>query len=266
MKLFSQFLFALFFGLLAFVPINFAVAEEPKPAATGGATAVADPPEPPPLTEYMGRRIAQTMHYTGAPWLMRETREREEDCKTLMKVLDLKPGMVVCDMGCGNGFYAFKVAKEVGDKGRVLCVDIQKEMLAMLRKGAKELELTNIEPILGGFTDPKLPAGQLDMVLMVDVYHEFSNPVEMLAGIRKSLKPDGKIVQVEFRTEDPKVPIKPEHKMSKDQILKELLPNGFKLVGQFDGLPWQHVMFFQRDDSVKVELHKDVEKVTPDKK
>ena len=226
-------------------------AEDPKPKDPAVAPAPADGAMPPPLTEYKGRKIAQTMHYTGAPWLVRESREREEDCSTLLKILKLKPGQVVCDMGCGNGFYTIKIAKLVGSEGRVLAVDIQEEMLVMLKKAARMAEVNNIEPILGTFVDPKLPDGKMDMVLLVDVYHEFSNPEEMLRAIRKSLKPDGRMVQVEFRTEDPKVPIKPEHKMSKAQILKEIIPIGFKLVDQFDGLPWQHVMFFQRDDAPK---------------
>ena len=240
--------FALF-GLLILLPAILP-AEEPKPPVPPKTT---EPAEPPPLTEYKGRKIAQTMHYTGAPWLVRESREREEECSTLVKNLNIKPGQVVCDMGCGNGFYTLKLAKLVGETGKILAVDIQPEMLTMLKKSARMAELSNIEPILGTFTDPKLPEGKVDVVFMVDVYHEFSNPVEMLQNIRKSLKPDGRMVQVEFRSEDPKVPIKPEHKMSKAQILKEIVPNGFKLVDQFDALPWQHVMFFQRDDSANTE-------------
>ena len=208
---------------------------------------------PPGLTEYKGRKIAQTMHYTGAPWLVRESREREEDCSTLLKVLDVKPGQVICDMGSGNGYYTIKLAKLTGETGKVYAVDIQPEMLYLLRKHAAQEKVENIKLVLGTVADPKLPDGQMDMVLCVDVYHEFDHPVEMLAAIRKSLKPKGRMVLVEFRAEDPKVPIKPEHKMSKEQILKEVPPNGFKLVDQFDKLPWQHVMFFERDDSVKVE-------------
>jgi ubiquinone/menaquinone biosynthesis C-methylase UbiE len=208
---------------------------------------------PPGLTEYKGRKIAQTMHYTGAPWLVRESREREEDCSTLLKVLDVKPGQVICDMGSGNGYYTIKLAKLAGETGKIYAVEIQPEMLYLLRKHAAQEKVENIKLVLGTVADPKLPDGQMDMVLCVDVYHEFDHPIEMLAAIRKSLKPKGRMVLVEFRAEDPKVPIKPEHKMSKEQILKEILPNGFKLVDQFDKLPWQHVMFFERDDSVKVD-------------
>jgi cyclopropane fatty-acyl-phospholipid synthase-like methyltransferase len=200
---------------------------------------------PPAPTHYMGREIAQTMHYLGAPWLVRESREREEECSTLLKALKIKPGQTVCDMGCGNGFYALELAKQVGPEGKILAVDIQQEMLRMLEQRAKEAELANIKPILGTFTDPKLPAGKVDVILCVDVYHEFSHPEQMLAAMKKALAPGGRLVLVEFRAEDPKVPIKPLHKMSKQQVLKELTPNGFKLVEQFDKLPWQHVMFFE---------------------
>lgn len=200
---------------------------------------------PPALTHYKGREIAQTMHYEGAPWLVRESRQREEDCETLLKVLKVKPGMQVCDMGCGNGFYTLPIARQAAPKGRVLAVDIQVEMLRMLEKRSKEEGVKNIQPIHGTLVDPKLPEGKLDMILLVDVYHEFSHPEHMLKAMRKSLKPDGRLVLVEFRLEDPDVPIKLLHKMSKEQILREIPPLGFKLVEQFDDLPWQHVMFFE---------------------
>ena len=202
---------------------------------------------PPALDYYKGREIAQTMHYLGAPWLTRESRDREEDCHTLLRALDLKPGMTVCDMGCGNGFYTLRVAEKVAPDGRVLAVEIQPEMLTLLRERASKAKIKNIKPILGTLVDPQLEAGSCDLILCVDVYHEFSHPEHMLRAMRKALKPTGRLVLVEFRMEDPKVPIKTEHKMSKEQILKELPPNGFKLVEQFDKLPWQHVMFFQRD-------------------
>ncbi len=209
---------------------------------------------PAPLTRYFGREIATTMHYAGAPWLVRESREREEECSTLLKVLDLKPGMTVCDMGCGNGFYTLPMAQTVGPTGSILAVDIQQEMLHLLHERAKESKLKNIKPILGTPVDPKLPEGEVDLILCVDVYHEFSHPEQMLQAMRKSLKPTGRLVLVEFRLEDPDVPIKLLHKMSKEQVLKELAPNGYKLVDQFDKLPWQHVMFFGRDDArVKTE-------------
>src|SRR3954471_23062806 len=204
-----------------------------------------DPTPAPKTNEYMGREIAQTMHYSGAEWLTRESREREEDCKTLLAALNVKPGDTVCDLGCGNGFYTLKLAKLVGKDGRVVAVDIQPEMLELLKAAAKAEKITNIEPALGTVTDPKLPEGKIDLMLLVDVYHEFSNPEEMLAAIRKSLKTNGRVALAEFRAEDPKVPIKPLHKMTKAQIMKEFTSNGFKLVEEFDKLPWQHLMFFK---------------------
>ena len=220
-------------------------------ADSPAATSRAQRPQriPPPLTAYKGRRIAPTMSYLGAEWLVRETREREEACTKLLKILDLEPGLTVCDMGCGNGFYSLKLAKAVGKDGKVLAVDIQPEMLSLLEKRAKAERVANIEPILGSLIDPHLPDESCDLILLVDVYHEFSHPEHMLKAMRKALKPNGQIVLVEFRLEDPRVPIKLLHKMSKKQIMKELPPNGYKLVRQYDELPWQHVMFFARDDS-----------------
>ncbi len=202
---------------------------------------------PPGLTEYKGRTIAQTMHYLGADWLVRESRQREEDCETMLKALGVKPGETVCDMGCGNGFYTLKLAEIVGANGTVYAVDIQQEMLRLLESRAEKTNLKNIKPLLGTLIGPRLPEGKLDLILCVDVYHEFSHPEQMLAAMRKALKKDGRLVLVEFRKEDPKVPIKELHKMSKAQVLKELEPNGFKLVEQFDKLPWQHMMFFGKE-------------------
>ena len=202
---------------------------------------------PPGKEVYMGRRIAQTMHFTGAPWLIRNTREREERCSLMLANLGIKPGMTVCDMGCGNGFHTLKMAKMTGPTGSVLAVDVQPEMLKLLRDRSEKEGIENITPILGSFHHPRLPANSVDMILLVDVYHEFSHPVTMLKGMRDSLRPEGVIVLVEFRAEDPKVPIKPLHKMSKEQILKELPANGFKLVKDYDKLPWQHMMFFGRE-------------------
>ncbi len=207
-----------------------------------------DSKTPPPVEVYMGRRIAQTMHFGGAEWLIRDEREREERCSLMLTNLGIKPGQVICDMGCGNGFYTLQLAKMLGDHGTVIGVDVQPEMLSMLRDRMEQQGVENIIPILGSYHSPRLPANTVDRVLMVDVYHEFSHPESMLAGIRKSLKPDGQIVLVEYREEDPSVPIKPLHKMSKQQIDKEMQANGFKLVSQFEHLPWQHMMFYGIDD------------------
>lgn len=199
---------------------------------------------PPPLTEYQGRVIAQTMHWRGAEWLTRRVREREEATTLMRQELKVKPGMVVCDMGCGNGYHTLPLAEMVGATGKVFAVDAQPEMIQMLRTRIDVKGLKNIEPINSLFHDPKLPPNTCDMILMVDVYHEFSHPVQMLAGMRAALKPDGLLVLAEYRAEDDTVPIKPEHKMSKAQITKEMNANGFTLKREFDGLPWQHLMFF----------------------
>ena len=201
---------------------------------------------PPTLTHYMGRTIAPTMHFAGAPWLTRETRQWQEDGALLLRQLRVQPGMTVCDMGCGNGFYSLKLARRVGPQGQVLAVDIQPQMLRFLAQQIKESELANIRLLQGTPVDPRLPREAVDLILCVDVYHEFSRPGQMLAAMRAALKADGHLVLVEFRAEDPHVPIKPLHKMSKRQILKELQPHGLRLVRQFDGLPWQHMMFFAR--------------------
>ena len=200
---------------------------------------------------YMGRRIAPAMTHLAANWLIRAERESEEDPSQMLGQLDLKAGMVVCDMGCGNGFYSLTLAQTVGPTGKVLAVDIQPQMLQLLSRRAAEAKLENIDMILGTVTDPKLPTNEVDLILMVDVYHEFSHPQAMLAEIRKSLKPNGRIALVEFREEDPSVPIKPEHKMSKRQVVKEYAANGFKIGSEYDGLPWQHLMFMVPDESWK---------------
>lgn len=211
----------------------------------------ADVEIPPALEVYMGRTIAQTMHYLGAPWLIRENRENQERCSLMLANLDVKPGMTVCDMGCGNGFYALQMAKMVGEEGTVLGVDIQPEMLKLMSERAAEAGITNVKPILGTIADPKLPEGAVDIILCADVYHEFSHPEQMLAAMRASLAPNGVVVLLEFREEDPRVPIKPLHKMSKAQVNKELTANGFKLVKEFDKLPWQHMMFFGKDENTE---------------
>jgi ubiquinone/menaquinone biosynthesis C-methylase UbiE len=181
--------------------------------------------------------------------LVRESREREEECTKLLAALDIKNGQTVCDLGCGNGFYTLKLAKLVGPQGTVWAVDIQPEMLQLLEERAEARGVPNLKSALGTATSPNLPEGQLDLVLLVDVYHEFSHPEEMLAEIRKSLAPTGRVALVEYRAEDRNVPIKPLHKMSQRQVMKEYKGNGFKLVGQYDELPWQHVFFLARDDS-----------------
>jgi ubiquinone/menaquinone biosynthesis C-methylase UbiE len=217
----------------------------PPRLAPPAIDAAVDPllPIPPAQTHHMGREIAQTMHFTGAPWLVRESRQREEDCRLLLEALDVRPGQTICDLGCGNGFYTIELARRVGPRGTVYAVDIQPEMLRMLAEQAAREGLANIRPVLGTAVDPRLPAAAVDMVLCVDVYHEFSHPAAMLARIRESLAEDGRLVLAEFRGEDAAVPIKPLHKMTKAQIRAELEPSGFAVVREFDRLPWQHLVF-----------------------
>ena len=215
-------------------------------AARAEVAAAADP-----APTYMGRRIAQTMHWAGADWLTRNERAREESTARLLEDLRLKPGLVVCDLGCGNGYYTLPIARRVAPGGRVYAVDIQPEMLRLLSERAAKEGVTGIENILGTEDDPKIPAASCDLLLLVDAYHEFSKPAEMLARIRKALKDDGRLVLAEFRAEDDQVPIKPDHKMSRAQILLELRANGFELDREFTGLPWQHLMYFRKAAAAK---------------
>lgn len=223
-------------------------AEEPVPAAPAPVPAPRAPAVvPPALTEYMGRVIAPAMSYHGgASWLLRRLREDEEKPSVLLPELRLRPGMTVCDLGCGNGYHALLMAPQVLPGGTVIGVDIQQEMLDDLEKRAALAGVKNIRPLRGEVHDPKLDAESCDLILLVDVYHEFSHPEPMLAAMRRALKPDGVVALVEFRGEDPEVPIRPEHKMTKAQIRKEWEANGFVLEREFDGLPWQHLMFWKR--------------------
>lgn len=203
---------------------------------------------------YLSRVLAQPMSHTAAGWLIRPERDDEENASESFTELKLTEGMTVCDLGCGNGYWTLPMARTVGETGRVLAVDIQREMLQKLRARAAKMKVTNVEPIHGKINDPNLPVGEVDLLLMVDVYHEFSHPESMLWGIRRSLKPKGVVALLEYREEDPTVPIKPLHKMSKNQIMKEYQKNGFKLVREYNRLPWQHLMFFARDDSPLEEI------------
>src|SRR5437773_3152819 len=166
---------------------------------------------------YLGREIAEVMGHQAADWLERPEREAEEKPELLLEALKLKSGDVVADIGAGTGYYSWRMAKDIGEKGVVYAVYIQQEMLDLLAKRMAERKITNVKGVLGTITDPKLPAHSVDLVLMVDVYHEFDHPFEMMHAICQSLKPGGRVVFVEFRAEDPKVPIKEVHKMSEAQ-------------------------------------------------
>ena len=195
---------------------------------------------------FMGRPLAEVMSWLGADWLVRPEREVEEEPERMLDALELKPGMVVADVGAGVGYTSVRMARRVGPTGKVLATDVQPEMIRIMKQNLAESRIQNISPALCTPEDPGLPAGQVDLAIMVDVYHECSHPVETLRGIRQALKPGGRLVLVEFRAEDPDVPIKPEHKMSVAQVRKELEPQGFvfKVVHEF--LPWQHILVFEK--------------------
>ncbi len=171
---------------------------------------------------YLGREIAQVMGHQAADWLERQERDAEEKTELLVASLPIMPGDVVADIGAGTGYFSRRLARKVGVAGKILAVDIQPEMLDLLTNKMAELKITNVFPILGAVTNPNLPAASVDLALMVDVYHEFDHPREMMEAISKSLRPGGRVVFVEFRGEDPQVPIKPLHKMTEAQVRKEM--------------------------------------------
>ena len=195
---------------------------------------------------YMGRQISHVMGHQGATWLERPEREREENTTEMIKSLKLKAGDQVADIGVGTGYIARRLAKVIGAEGTVFGVDIQPEMLLLLEKNMKKDGLDNVKGHLGTISDPKLRENSLDFVIMVDVYHEFSHPYEMMHGIVKALKPGGRVAFVEYRGEDPKVPIKRLHKMTEVQVKKEASLFPLKHVETYKKLPWQHVVFFRK--------------------
>jgi predicted methyltransferase len=193
------------------------------------------------------RRPAPVMGFRGADWLEREGREQEQRPDDVIKTMGLADGDVVADLGCGTGYFARRMARVVAPKGRVYAVDIQPEMLALM-KGLLEKEgTTNVVPVLGEAGDPKLPKGGLDWILLVDVYHEFQQPKAMLAKMRESLKPGGRVALVEYRLEGTSAQhIRAEHRMSPAQVLAEWQPAGFRLLARHEFLPTQHLFVFAR--------------------
>jgi ubiquinone/menaquinone biosynthesis C-methylase UbiE len=194
---------------------------------------------------YMGRQIAHVMSHFGIDWLEREEREMEENTSLLLKNLAVKPGMVVADIGTGSGYHSALLSKMVGT-GKVFAVDVEPEMIAYLNARIKQEKLSRIVPVLSTEQKVSLPENTIDMMLLVDVYHEFSFPYEMALSMRDALKPGGKLVLVEFRAEDPTVPIKTIHKMSETQAIKEFKAAGFAFDKNIDNLPWQHCMVFTK--------------------
>ncbi len=195
---------------------------------------------------YMGREIARVMGHESAKWLDRSERGRQEQTTRMLASLKIRPGDVVADIGAGSGYHTIRLARLVGPKGRVKAVDVQQEMLDLIRKRQKRQRLSNIDLVLGKADDPKLPAGSLDLALMVDVYHEFEWPFEMMQHIARALKPGGRVAFVEFKLEDPSIPVKTVHKMSEAQVLKEMQPFGLIHVETVRTLPWQHLIIFKK--------------------
>jgi ubiquinone/menaquinone biosynthesis C-methylase UbiE len=193
-----------------------------------------------------GREIAPVMGATGAGWLDRPERETEEAPDQALDLLNLRAGMTVADVGAGTGYMSLRMARRVGPTGKVYANDLQPEMLQRLRAKSQREKLSNVETVQGTERDPKLPANTMDLVLLVDVYHEFSEPQAMLGKIRESLKPDGRLVLLEYRKEDPSVPIRPEHKMSVAEVKTEVEAEGYKLDQVIEKLPRQHIIIFRK--------------------
>ncbi len=192
---------------------------------------------------YLGREIAQVMGHLGAEWLERPDRESEERTDLLLRAMDLQNDDVVADIGAGTGYFTFRMSRRV-PQGKVLAVDIQSEMLTMIRDKIAQEKTANVQTILGTEQSPQLPADSVDLVLMVDAYHEFTYPRKMLENIVQSLKPEGRVVLAEYRAEDPGVMIKPKHKMTEAQAVKEMQAVGLRLIENKKVLPQQHLMFF----------------------
>ncbi|MBI3851383.1 MAG: class I SAM-dependent methyltransferase [Verrucomicrobia bacterium] len=195
---------------------------------------------------YLGREIAHVMGHQAADWLERPEREEEEKPSIMLESLKLKPGEAVADIGAGTGYLSWRLAQKVGEKGVVYAVEIQQEMLDLLGRKMAERKITNVRPVLGTITDPKLPERAVDLVIMVDVYHEFDHPYEMMQAMCRSLKPGGRVVFVEYRAEDPTVPIKRVHKMSEAQVRKEAAVHALEWVETIETLPRQHIIIFRK--------------------
>ena len=202
---------------------------------------------------YMGREIAQVMGHEAAGWLERPERDTEEHTEVLVEQLNLKPGEIVADIGAGTGYFSRRLARKVGVTGKVLAVDVQPEMLTLLTNTMGAIGISNVVPILGSVTDPKLPAASVDTVLMVDMYHEFDFPFEIMEAICRSVKPGGRLVFVEYRGEDPAVPIKPLHKMTEVQVKREMSVLPLDWVQTIEVLPRQHIIIFRKQSPGKAD-------------
>lgn len=191
-----------------------------------------------------GRQIAGVMGHQGAPWLERPEREKEEAPSKAIAALKIQQGQTVADIGAGSGYYSVLLAGAVGGTGRVYATDIQPEMLALIKKKLDALPIPQIQLVLGTTTESRLPDASVDLALMVDVYHELSEPQAFLRSLRRALKPGGRLVLIEFRKEDRRVPIREEHKMTVREARTELEAEGYKFAELIDVLPWQHILVF----------------------
>jgi SAM-dependent methyltransferase len=195
---------------------------------------------------FMGREIAQVMGWQGAPWLERDERATEERPDLLLPALELAPGMVVADVGAGTGYWTRRLAAAVGERGVVHAVDVQPQMVAILANMVERRRLANVRTLQSAPDDVRLPPSSIDLAIMVDVYHELEAPCEMLGSIVRALKPGGRVVFVEYKGEDPRVPIKPLHKMTEAQVKREAAPHGLEWVRTIATLPWQHAIVFRK--------------------
>ena len=219
---------------------------EPAAVAKAPPTYTFKPASPDGIGKFFyGREIAHVMGHPAIGWLERENREDEEAPSRAIAALELAPNAVIADIGAGSGYYSFRIAPKI-PLGRVVAVDIQPEMLEFLKKRSGELGISNVTPHLGTISSVDLPEKSLDAALMVDAYHEFSDPAEMLGSLHRALKPGGRIFLLEYRAEDPKVPIKQLHKMTEAQARLEFESAGFRFVTNRKELPWQHFLVFER--------------------
>jgi ubiquinone/menaquinone biosynthesis C-methylase UbiE len=211
-----------------------------------GAARPAAQPGSPGAHPVSGRQIAGVMGWQGAPWLDRSEREIEEEPDKALDAIGIRPGVSVADVGAGSGYFTVRLASRVGSTGRVYATDLQPEMLKMLAVRLERERVTNVTLVQGSADDPMLPQGTIDMILMVDVYHELANPQRMLRGLHRALKPGGRLVLLEYRKEDPRIPIRIEHKMTVREAKMELEAEGFRLSRVDDVLPRQHILIFTR--------------------
>jgi predicted methyltransferase len=221
-------------------------ASVPRAAPADTAFYTAKPPHPDGTGKvYMGREIAGIMSAAGGSWLERSNRQQEENVEAAIARMPLAAGSVVADIGAGTGYYTFRIAPKV-PQGKVLAVEVQKAFVEALEERKQELGLKNVQVVKGASRSPNLPEASVDLALLVDVYHELEYPREMLQAIHRALKPEGKLLLLEYRAEDPSIPIKELHKMSVAQVNKELGANGFKLYKQEGFLPIQHFLLYEK--------------------